>query len=73
MLGKVEVGIDMGGDGTKSGGASGTLIIPAGAVIMGRTSDDYLVVNRGSKIIASGTRSAPIRFSHQYIKGQLGA
>ena len=53
MLGKVEVGIDMGGDGTKSGGASGTLIIPAGAVIMGRTSDDYLVVNRGSKIIAS--------------------
>ena len=64
MLGKVDVGIDMGGDGTKAGGASGTLIIPAGVVIMGRTSDDYLVVNRGSKIIANGTRSAPIRFTH---------
>ena len=64
MLGKVDIGIDMGGDGTKSGGASGTLIIPAGVVIMGRTSNDYLVVNRGSKIIANGTRSAPIRFTH---------
>ena len=64
MLGKVDVGIDMGGDGTKAGGASGTLIIPAGVVIMGRTSEDYLVVNRGSKIIANGTRSAPIRFTH---------
>jgi len=31
---------------------------------MGRTSNDYLVVNRGSKIIANGTRSAPIRFTH---------
>ena len=64
MLGKVDVGIDMGGDGTKAGGASGTLIIPAGVVVMGRTSNDYLVVNRGSKIIANGTRSAPIRFTH---------
>ena len=64
MLGKVDVGIDMGGDGNKAGGASGTLIIPAGVVIMGRTSNDYLVVNRGSKIIANGNRSAPIRFTH---------
>ena len=73
MLGKVDVGIDMGGDGTKAGGASGTLIIPAGVVIMGRTSEDYLVVNRGSKIIANGTRSAPIRFTHNSaIEGTVG-
>ena len=73
MLGKVDIGIDMGGDGTKAGGASGTLIIPAGVVIMGRTSDDYLVVNRGSKIIANGTRSAPIRFTHtSAIEGTVG-
>jgi len=73
MLGKVDVGIDMGGDGSKAGGASGTLIIPAGVVIMGRTSDDYLVVNRGSKIIANGTRSAPIRFTHtSAIEGTVG-
>ncbi|NCV99940.1 MAG: hypothetical protein EBW26_04705, partial [Proteobacteria bacterium] len=64
IQGPITVGIDMGGDGTKAGGASGTLIIPAGVVIMGRTSNDYLVVNRGSKIIANGTRSAPIRFTH---------
>jgi hypothetical protein len=54
MLNKVDVGIDMGGDGTKAGGVSGTLIIPAGIVIMGKTSNDYLVVNRGSKLIANG-------------------
>jgi len=73
MLGKVDVGIDMGGDGSKAGGASGTLIIPAGTVIMGRTSNDYLVVNRGSKIIANGTRSKPIRFTHNSaIEGTVG-
>ena len=73
MLNKVDVGIDMGGDGTKSGGASGTLTIPAGVVIMGRTSNDYLVVNRGSKIIANGTRSDPIRFTHNSaIEGTVG-
>ena len=73
MLGKVDVGIDMGGDGSKAGGVSGTLIIPAGTVIMGRTSNDYLVVNRGSKIIANGTRSKPIRFTHNSaIEGTVG-
>jgi len=73
MLGKVDVGIDMGGDGTKSDGASGTLIIPAGVIVMGKTSEDYLVVNRGSKIIANGTRSAPIRFTHNSaIEGTVG-
>ena len=73
MLGKVDVGIDMGGDGSKAGGASGTLIIPAGTVIMGRTSNDYLVINRGSKIIANGTRSKPIRFTHNSaIEGTVG-
>src|SRR6056300_733656 len=73
MLGKVDVGIDMGGDGTKSGGLSGTLIIPAGVVIIGRTANDYLVVNRGSKIIANGTRSNPIRFTHNTaIEGTVG-
>ena len=64
MLGKVDVGVDMGGDGTKSGGVSATLTIPADAVILGKVSQDYLVVNRGSKIIANGTQSKPIRFTH---------
>ena len=59
MLGKVDIGIDMGTD-TKEGGVSASLTIPAGVVIMSKVSDDYLVVNRGSKIIANGTRSKPI-------------
>ena len=73
MLNKVDVGVDMGGDGTKVGGVSGTLTIPAGVVIMGKTSNDYLVVNRGSKLIANGTRSKPIRFTHNTaIEGTVG-
>ena len=64
MLGKVDVGVDMGGDGSKAGGVSATLTIPADAVILGKVSQDYLVVNRGSKIIANGTQSKPIRFTH---------
>ena len=62
----------MGGDGTKSGGVSATLTIPADAVILGKVSQDYLVVNRGSKIIANGTQSKPIRFTHKLqLKAQL--
>ncbi len=73
MLGKVDVGVDMGGDGTKSGGVSATLTIPADAVILGKVSQDYLVVNRGSKIIANGTQSKPIRFTHNTaIEGTVG-
>lgn len=73
MLGKVEVGSDMGGDGSKEGGSAGKLIIPAGVVLMGKTSNDYLVVNRGSQIIANGTRSKPIRFTHNTaIEGTVG-
>jgi hypothetical protein len=73
MLNKVDVGVDMGGDGTKAGGVSGTLTIPAGVIIMGKTSNDYLVVNRGSKLIANGTRSKPIRFTHNTaIEGTVG-
>ena len=73
MLGKVDIGIDMGTDGAKEGGVSASLTIPAGVVIMGKVSDDYLVVNRGSKIIANGTRSKPIRFTHNTaIEGTVG-
>ncbi|URQ73945.1 hypothetical protein M9C82_02095 [SAR86 cluster bacterium] len=63
LSGKVDVGNDMGGDGTKAGGVSATLTIPAGVTLAQKTTDDYLVVQRGSKIIANGTRSAPIRFT----------
>ena len=38
-----------------------------------KVSQDYLVVNRGSKIIANGTQSKPIRFTHNTaIEGTVG-
>ena len=37
-----------------------TLEIEDGAIIFGRTGNDYMVVSRGSKIEAMGTASAPI-------------
>ncbi len=63
LSGLVDVGKDMGGDGTKAGGVSATLTIPAGVTIAQKTPDDYLVVQRGSKIIANGTRSKPVVFT----------
>ena len=63
LSGLVDVGVDMGGDGTKSGGVAATLTIPAGVTLAQKTPDDYIVVQRGSKIVANGTRSKPIRFT----------
>ena len=63
LSGLVDVGKDRGGDDTKAGGVSATLTIPAGVTLAQKTPDDYLVVQRGSKIIANGTRSKPIRFT----------
>ena len=60
LNGKVSVGVDMGGDGTKSGGVSATLTIEPGVTIFGESGNDYLLVNRGSKIDAVGTASSPI-------------
>ena len=63
LSGLVDVGKDRGGDDTKAGGVSATLTIPAGVTLAQKTPDDYLVVQRGSKIMAVGTRSKPIRFT----------
>ena len=63
LSGLVDVGKDMGGNGQKTGGVSATLTIPAGVTLAQKSPDDYLVVQRGSKIIANGTRSKPIRFT----------
>jgi hypothetical protein len=68
MNGRVDVGIDTGGDGTAPGGAAATLTFAAGSLIVSNSSDaanDYLVVNRGSKLNAIGTATAPIIFTSQ--------
>ncbi|MEL6692948.1 MAG: hypothetical protein AAFQ12_07910 [Pseudomonadota bacterium] len=56
--GRVDVGQDVGGDA--SGGDPAVLTIEPGVIVFGNSGDDYLVVNRGSQLIADGTAAAPI-------------
>lgn len=66
ISGRVDVGVDVGATG--GGGAAATLNVAAGTVIVANANDpanDYLVVNRGSKINAVGTASQPIIFTSQ--------
>ncbi|MEM9404064.1 MAG: serine/threonine protein kinase [Pseudomonadota bacterium] len=59
-------GITQGGDGP-------TLTIEAGATLAWRTNSDFLVVNRGSRIIARGEPDAPITFtSVSDVNGTVG-
>lgn len=64
--GRVDVGTDMGTTGAAPGGAAATLEVGAGALFVANNGDaanDFLVVNRGSKLNAIGTASAPIIFT----------
>ncbi|KTW17321.1 hypothetical protein [Sphingomonas sanguinis] len=64
LRGQTEVGSDLG----STGGAGVTLTIAPGVVIAADSSEatnDLLLVNRGSKISAVGTRDAPIIFTSQ--------
>ncbi|MBX3562419.1 MAG: hypothetical protein KF780_11485 [Sphingomonas sp.] len=63
LVGPVNVGTDVGGDGAAAGGQSVTLTVQAGAVLFGSSGNDYLVVNRGSRIQAVGTPTSPIIFT----------
>lgn len=63
LSGPVNVGTDIGGDGAAAGGARVTLTIQAGTVIFASNGNDYLVVNRGSRINAVGTAASPIIFT----------
>ncbi|GHF17254.1 hypothetical protein GCM10017044_09530 [Kordiimonas sediminis] len=59
LSGKVVVGGDVGADGS-AGGAQATLTIESGTTVAGKDNTSYLVVSRGSKLIANGSSSAPI-------------
>ncbi|MDQ1229804.1 hypothetical protein [Sphingomonas sp. SORGH_AS_0879] len=68
LRGQTEVGTDQG----SSGGSGVTLTIEPGVVILNDASEatnDLLLVNRGSKIQAVGTRALPIIFSGQFNLG----
>lgn len=64
--GRVDVGVDAGGAGT--GTQTGILNVAPGVVIFANTTNsdnDYLIVNRGSRINAEGTETQPIVFTAQ--------
>lgn len=66
--GRVDVGVDIGGAGNAPGGASATLTIAPGVLIYANSTNadnDFLVVNRGSRLNAEGTESQPIVFTAQ--------
>jgi hypothetical protein len=65
LVGPVNVGTDCGGDPAAplGGCQSVTLTIQAGTVLFGSAGNDYLVVNRGSRIQAVGTQTSPIIFT----------
>jgi hypothetical protein len=62
--GKVEVGQDRGPDAQnpRTGTTAGVLTIEPGVTIFGGVAE-YLVVNRGSQLVADGTASRPIIFT----------
>lgn len=57
LVGKVTIG----GDNTDSADLS----IQAGTTIFGGTDVDFIVIARGSRILANGTRTAPVTFTSQ--------
>lgn len=63
IAGPVNVGSDVGGAGTLAGGDPVTLTIQAGTVLYGEAGSNYMVVNRGSRLVAVGTATQPIIFT----------
>lgn len=60
MNGRVDVGTDAGFSSTSTGV---TLTIQPGVILFGNTGTSWLAVNRGNKINAVGTATAPIIFT----------
>jgi hypothetical protein len=58
LTGKVTVGEDVGVHGDADGGP--TLTVEPGTRIVGMAGPDVLVISRGAKIVAEGTRAEPI-------------
>jgi hypothetical protein len=63
MVGRVDVGRDLGAAGNAATGVAATLTIEPGVTIFGDEGGDILVVNRGSRINAIGSPSQPIIFT----------
>lgn len=63
LTGIVEIGRDIGADGTRTGGDPADLTIDAGVTVFGNSGQDALQINRGSKIFANGTATNPVTFT----------
>jgi trimeric autotransporter adhesin len=63
LVGRVDVGRDVGAAGTNPTGASATLTIEPGVRVFGDEAADTLIINRGSRINAVGTATQPIIFT----------
>ena len=60
VVGRLDVGVDVGADGLAAGGDPATLTIESGVTVFGGSGADYIVVNRGSQIFANGTKENPV-------------
>jgi trimeric autotransporter adhesin len=63
LVGRVDVGRDLGAAGNSATGVAATLTIEAGVRIFGDEATDMLIINRGSRINAVGTAAQPIIFT----------
>ncbi|MGF1463375.1 MAG: hypothetical protein ACFB2Z_09460, partial [Maricaulaceae bacterium] len=68
LSGPVFVGSDTG----VAGGVSATLTVEPGTIVFGSSGSDFLVVSRGSQIIADGTVDSPIVFTSNQDVGAGG-
>lgn len=61
--------------GMTQGGDGSVLRLQAGAILAFQSSDDYMVINRGSQIFAEGTEEAPITVTSvsDAVDGTVGA
>jgi hypothetical protein len=69
------VGQDVSSGAAPAGGSGPTLTIAAGNTLVFQDASDYVLVNRGSEIIANGSPTAPITFTSftDAIAGTAGA
>jgi hypothetical protein len=63
--GRIDVGVDVGADGTAAGGDPASLTIESGVTLFGDSGSDYVVVNRGSQMFSNGTASNPVIFTSE--------
>ncbi|KCZ82569.1 lipoprotein, partial [Hyphomonas adhaerens MHS-3] len=63
LSGRVDIGTDVGAEGNIAGSQPAVLTIKPGVTVFGESGSDYLVINRGSQIVADGTAAQPIIFT----------